>query len=148
MTQAVDAAASPTLIDVDQSFLPVAQMRQVTRVIEFEGGLIVGEVDLGAHHWVWPQHFPDDPIFPGSLMIEAAGQLVALWAWGNGARGRPRIVRAGAEFHSPVSRWTPKLLMRGQVRRRRNLYFGTVVIWAEQTQVASVEAVLAVLDPI
>ena len=108
----------------------------------------MGEADLGPHHWVWPQHFPDDPIFPGSLMIEAAGQLVALWAWGNGARGRPRMVRAGAEFQSPVSRWTPKLILKGEVRRKRYLYFGTVGIWAEQTQVASVEAVLAVLDPI
>lgn len=148
MTQVVDLAVSPALIDVEQSFLPVAQMRQVTRVTAFEGECIVGEVDLGPHHWVWPQHFPDDPIFPGSLMVEAAGQLIALWAWGNDARGRPRMVRAGAAFHSPVSRWTPKLVLRGEVRRRRNLYFGTVAIWAEQTQVASVEAVLAVLDPI
>jgi hypothetical protein len=81
-------------------------------------------------------------------MVEAAGQLIALWAWGNGARGRPRMVRAGAEFQSPVSRWTPKLVLRGEVRRKRNLYFGTVEIWAEQTQVACVEAVLAVLSPI
>lgn len=148
MTQVVDREISATLIDVEQSFLPVAQMRQVSRVTEFEGELIVGEVDLGPGHWVWPQHFPDDPIFPGSLMVEAAGQLVALWAWGNEARGRPRMVRAGAEFHNPVSRWIPKLILRGVVRRRRNLYFGTVAIWAEEIQVASVEAVLAVLDPI
>jgi hypothetical protein len=81
-------------------------------------------------------------------MVEAAGQLVALWAWGNGARGRPRMVRASAEFQNPVSRWTPRLVLKGEVRRRRNLYFGTVTLWTEQTQVASVEAVLAVLDPI
>jgi 3-hydroxymyristoyl/3-hydroxydecanoyl-(acyl carrier protein) dehydratase len=148
MTQIVDLAVSDTLIDIEESFLPVAQMRQVTRVTEFEGERIVGEADLGPQHWVWPQHFPDDPIFPGSLMVEAAGQLVALWAWGNRARGRPRMLRANAEFHNPVSRWTPKLTLRGEVRCRRNLYFGTVGIWAEQTQVASVEAVLAVLDPI
>jgi 3-hydroxymyristoyl/3-hydroxydecanoyl-(acyl carrier protein) dehydratase len=121
-------------------------MRQVTRITGFEGASIVGEADLGPHHWVWPQHFPDDPIFPGSLIVEAAGQLVALWAWGNDARGRPRMVRASAEFHSPVSRWTPKLVLKGEVRRKRHLYFGTVEIWAEQTQVAGVEAVLAVLE--
>lgn len=145
MTQVLDPAVSPTLIDVEQSFLPVAQMRQVNRVTAFEGELIAGEVDLGSGHWVWPQHFPDDPIFPGSLMVEAAGQLVALWAWGNGARGRPRMVRAGAEFQSPVSRWIPKLILKAEVRRKRHLYFGTVWISTEQTQVASVEAVLVVL---
>jgi 3-hydroxymyristoyl/3-hydroxydecanoyl-(acyl carrier protein) dehydratase len=148
MTQIVDLAVPDTLIDIEESFLPIAQMRQVTCVTAFEGATIVGEADLGPHHWVWPQHFPDDPIFPGSLMIEAAGQLVALWAWGEGARGRPRMVRANAEFQSPVSRWTPKLVLKGEVRRRRNLYFGTVTLWTEETQVARVEAVLAVLDPI
>jgi 3-hydroxymyristoyl/3-hydroxydecanoyl-(acyl carrier protein) dehydratase len=148
MTQVLALETPQTLIDVEQSFLPVAQMRQITRVTAFEGASIVGEADLGPHHWVWPQHFPDDPIFPGSLMVEAAGQLVALWAWGNDARGRPRMIRAGAEFHSPVSRWTPKLILRGEVRRKRHLYFGTVTILAEQTEVATVEAVLAVLDPL
>ena len=148
MTQVLTAQPPASLIDVDRSFLPIAQMRQVSRVSEFEGASIVGEADLGPRHWVWPQHFPDDPIFPGSLMVEAAGQLVALWAWGNGARGRPRMIRAGAEFHSPVSRWTPKLILRGEVRRKRHLYFGTVEIWAGEIQVAGVEAVLAVLDPI
>ncbi len=148
MTQVLALETPRTLIDVEQSFLPVAQMRQVTRVTGFDGESIVGEADLGPHHWVWPQHFPDDPIFPGSLMVEAAGQLVALWAWGNDARGRPRMVRASAEFHSPVSRWTPKLVLKGEVRRKRHLYFGTVTIRAEQTEVASVECVLAVLDPI
>jgi 3-hydroxymyristoyl/3-hydroxydecanoyl-(acyl carrier protein) dehydratase len=146
MTQVVDSAVSNTLIDVEESFLPVAQMRQVSRVIEFEGASIIGEADLGPHHWVWPQHFPDDPIFPGSLMVEAAGQLVALWAWGNEARGRPRMIRASAEFKAPVSRWIPKLVLKGEVRRKRHLYFGSVGICAEQTQVATVEVVLTVLN--
>jgi 3-hydroxymyristoyl/3-hydroxydecanoyl-(acyl carrier protein) dehydratase len=147
-TAGEEIQTSTSLIDVEQSFLPVAQMRQVTRITGFEGASIVGEADLGPHHWVWPQHFPDDPIFPGSLIIEAAGQLVALWAWGNEARGRPRMVRASAEFQNPVSRRTPKLVLKGEVRRKRHLYFGVVGIWAEQTEVASVSCVLAVLDPI
>ena len=148
MTKVLHFKPLPTLIDVERSFLPVAQMRQITRVTAFEGASIVGEADLGPHHWIWPQHFPDDPIFPGSLMIEAAGQLIALWAWGNEARGRPRMVRASAEFHNPVNRWMPKLVLKGEVRRKRHLYFGTVGIWAEQTQVAGVEAVLVVLNPV
>ncbi len=148
MTQVLALEPSPMLIDVEGSFLPVAQMRQVSRVIEFKGASIIGEAELGPHHWVWAQHFPEDPIFPGSLIIEAAGQLVALWAWGNGARGRPRMIRAGAEFKSPVSCSTRKLVLKGEVRRKRHLYFGTVEIWAGDTQVAGVEAVLAVLDPL
>jgi 3-hydroxymyristoyl/3-hydroxydecanoyl-(acyl carrier protein) dehydratase len=134
-----------SLIDLDSTFLPVAEMRQITRVTALEGSGIEGEVELGPDHWVWPQHFPSDPIFPGTLMIEAAGQLVALWAWGHGARGRPRLVRTGAVFHNPVGQWAPNLLLIGEVRRKRHLNFGTVRIFSEGTLVATVEAVLVVL---
>lgn len=145
MTDASTLQTTTSLIDLDTTFLPVAQMRQITRVTALQGGGIEGEVELGPDHWVWQQHFPNDPIFPGTLMIEAAGQLLALWAWGAGARGRPRLVRTSAEFQNPVDRWCPRLLLKGEVRRKRNLYFGNVQIWADETQVATVEAVLVVL---
>jgi 3-hydroxymyristoyl/3-hydroxydecanoyl-(acyl carrier protein) dehydratase len=133
------------LLDLDATFLPVAQMRQITRVTDLDGSRITGEVDLGANHWVYPQHFPDDPIFPGSLMIEAAGQLVALWAWAQGHRGRPRLLRTSASFHHPVTTSTACLELRGEVRGKRNLQFGKVELFADTNHVATVEAVLAVL---
>lgn len=134
------------LIDIDSTFLPIAQMRQISRITELSSCAIAGEVDLGREHWVFGQHFPADPIFPGTLMLEAAGQLVALWAWGNGQRGRPRLVRIGAEFRSPVGPGDPFLTLRGTVKRRRNLCFGDVVLLAGEREVATVSAVLAVLD--
>lgn len=133
------------LIDLDATFLPVGQMRQITRVTQLEGSAIIGEVDLGPAHWVYPQHFPGDPIFPGTLMIEAAGQLVALWAWVQGQRGRPRLVRANAEFHRPVGPANDRLLLRADVRRKRHLNFATIGIWADGSPVATLDAVLAVL---
>lgn len=145
MSHAPTAPTPTSLIDLDATFLPVAQMRQITRVAALEGIGIEGEVELGPNHWVWQQHFPGDPIFPGTLLIEAAGQLIALWAWGQGARGRPRLVRTRAEFHSPVGQWAPSLLLKGEVRRKRHLNFGTVQIFSEGTLVATVEAVLVVL---
>lgn len=60
---------------------------------------------------------------------------------------RPRLVRTGAEFHNPVDRWSPGLRLAGEVRRKRNLYFGTVQIFLSETQVATVDAVLVVLEP-
>ncbi len=122
-------------------------MRQISRVTGIQGGSISAAMDLGTDHWVWPQHFPTDPIFPGTLLIEAAGQLVALWAWAQGARGRPRLVRTGAEFHHPVDRSSPSLQLEGEVRRKRHLYFGSVRISSGETLVAKVEAVLVVLPP-
>jgi 3-hydroxymyristoyl/3-hydroxydecanoyl-(acyl carrier protein) dehydratase len=135
-----------SLIDLDATFLPVAQMRQISRVTDLDGPTITGEVDVGPAHWVFAQHFPGDPIFPGTLMVEAAGQLVALWAWANGQRGRPRLVRTSAEFHSPVEPAHDRLLLRAEVKRKRHLHFATIHIATGGTAIATVEAVLAVLS--
>jgi 3-hydroxymyristoyl/3-hydroxydecanoyl-(acyl carrier protein) dehydratase len=140
---ALDVPAS--LLDLDATFLPVAQMRQISRVTAVDGPLITAVVELGPGHWVYPQHFPHDPIFPGTLIIEAAGQLVALWAWARGHRGRPRLARTSASFHQPVTRSTPRLELRAEVKSKRHLQFGTVDVHAEGIHVAQVEAVLAVL---
>lgn len=135
-----------SLIDVDSTFLPIAQMRQISRVTSLEGPSIRGEVDLGSEHWVYAQHFPGDPIFPGTLIVEAAGQLVALWAWANGQRGRPRLVRIQAEFLSPVCCSDARLTLHGEVRRKRNLHFAEVSVSTPGAEVvANVSAVLAVL---
>lgn len=147
MPQVSTISEAAGLIEIDATFLPVGQMRQIARVTALEGATIEGEIDLGREHWVYPQHFPGDPIFPGTLMIEGAGQLVALWAWAEGRRGHPRLVRTSAEFHHPVSPGAPYLLLRAEVRRKRHLYFGSIHIASGDRHVATVEAVLVVLPP-
>ena len=142
---ALFAPLAPSLIDLDATFLPVALMRQITRVTTVATESITGEVDIGPDHWVYAQHFPGDPIFPGTLIIEAAGQLIALFAWAQGQRGRPRLVRTSAEFRHPVSHTTSKLRLVAQVRSKRNIHFGTVDVHAGEDHVARVEAVLAVI---
>ena len=137
--------ARPSLVDLDTPFLPVGQMRQISRVTELAGAAIAAEVDLGPDHWVYAQHFPGDPVLPGSFIIEAAGQLVALWAWAAGERGRPRLVRASAEFRLPVERAEPRLVLRGEVTRKRNMHFATFTVEASGVQVATASVVLAVI---
>ena len=133
------------LLDLDATFLPVAHMRQISRVTALDGPHLSAVVDLGPDHWVFPQHFPQDPIFPGTLIIEAAGQAIALWAWANGHRGRPRLVRTSATFYHPVTLGIPSLELRAEIRGKRHLQFGTVDVLAGELHVARVEAVLAVL---
>lgn len=135
----------PNLIDLDTTYLPIAEMRQITRITSLQGAVITGEMELGPNHWVYPQHFPGDPIFPGSLVIEAAGQLIALWAWAQGQRGRPRLVRTSAEFHAPVGPETPHLFLHAEVRRKRYAYFGSIHITSIDAHMASVEGTLVVL---
>ena len=145
MSSVAIPSGTPGLIDIAATFLPVGQMRQIARITGIGGAAISGEMEIGPGHWVWPEHFPGDPIFPGTLMLEGAGQLVALWAWANGARGRPRLVRVSADFSSPVEPGSEVLLLQGEVRRKRQVYFGSVQVFCSDVLVASVEAALVVL---
>jgi 3-hydroxymyristoyl/3-hydroxydecanoyl-(acyl carrier protein) dehydratase len=142
------ANSSPGCPDVDGTFLPTGHMRQIARVTKVSGASIVGEVDLGSGHWVYAEHLPGDPIFPGCLLVEAAGQLVALWAWANGLRGKPRLVRVGAEFREPVTPVTSGLILTAHVVRKRHLHFASVTIRTadDGVEVAVVTTVLAVLQ--
>lgn len=127
------------------TFLPIGQMLQLDRVNAVDGECITAEMNLSPEHWVFPMHFPGDPIFPGCLLIEAAGQLVALWGWDAGLRGRPRMARTSAEFESPVFATDRTVTLKGEVRRRRNMCFGTVTVTAGDRTVAKIEAVIVVV---
>jgi 3-hydroxymyristoyl/3-hydroxydecanoyl-(acyl carrier protein) dehydratase len=137
-----------SLIDIDSTFLPVGEMRQISRVTDLSLTVIAGEVDIGPDHWVYAGHLPGDPIFPGTLMIEAAGQLVALWAWAQGKRGRPRLVRITADFRHPVGPKCSRLQLQADMRSKRNIFIANVRILADDIQVATVEAMLAVLPAV
>jgi len=127
------------------TFLPVGQMLQLDRVTAVAGERITAEMDVSPGHWVFPMHFPGDPVFPGCFLIEAAGQLVALWGWDAGLRGRPRMAKASAEFESPVCADDKTVTLDGSVRRRRNMCFGTVSFLASGRAVAKIDVVIVVV---
>jgi hypothetical protein len=58
---------------------------------------------------------------------------------------RPRLVRTSSEFQHPVGQWSRRLMLKGEVRRKRQLFWGIVRILSEGIPVAVVEAVLVVL---
>lgn len=127
------------------TFLPVGQMLQLDRATAVDGEHITAEMDLSPEHWVFPMHFPGDPVFPGCFLIEAAGQLVALWGWEAGLRGRPRMARTSGEFESPVCAEDKTVTLEGAVRRRRNMCFGTVHFRAGERAVAKIDVVIVVV---
>jgi 3-hydroxymyristoyl/3-hydroxydecanoyl-(acyl carrier protein) dehydratase len=62
-------------------------MRMVDRIIsmEFEGGeyglgKIVAEKDIDENYWAFERHFKNDPVFPGSLLAEAANQILLIFS--------------------------------------------------------------------
>ena len=90
--------------------------RMVDRLtqVSFSGGayglgMIAAEKDLDADHWAFAVHFKNDPVFPGSLMAEAANQLQVIFAISAGYI-RDKKVRLGFVNDAPV-----KISFRGQV---------------------------------
>jgi len=117
-------------------------MLQIDRVSEVTTDSMSCEMDLTGH-WVFPLHFPEDPIFPACLMIEAAGQAIAIWAWHHGVPGKPRLARVSASFNGGVKPEDELLSFEVKVRRRRNICFGVVELLCGKRQVATVEETLA-----
>ncbi|HXE57357.1 MAG TPA: hypothetical protein VNK43_05110 [Gemmatimonadales bacterium] len=130
------------MIDLTATFLPTGPLRLVSRVASLADDAITCETDI-AEHWSYAHHFPGDPVFPGCLMVELAAQATLLWGWAQGHRGRPRLGRTSAEFHSPATPADGMLITRSRVRKRRNVYFGEVEIAAGERAVASVSVVVA-----
>jgi acyl transferase domain-containing protein/3-hydroxymyristoyl/3-hydroxydecanoyl-(acyl carrier protein) dehydratase len=61
--------------------LPAVQMLDRVEKVALVGGdfglgEIVAEKDLAVDHWAFDAHFKNDPVFPGSLVIEGINQLV------------------------------------------------------------------------
>jgi 3-hydroxymyristoyl/3-hydroxydecanoyl-(acyl carrier protein) dehydratase len=128
--------------DLAQVYLPVQQMLQIDRVIEVTPDTIRCELDL-ENHWVFPLHFPGDPIFPACLMLEAAGQAIAIWAWHHRVPGQPRLARVGASFSSAVRPDDGVLTFVGKVRKRKNICVGSVELFIGERRAAEVEETLA-----
>jgi 3-hydroxymyristoyl/3-hydroxydecanoyl-(acyl carrier protein) dehydratase len=128
--------------DLGQVYLPIGQMLQIDRAMEVTPEEVKCELDL-AEHWVFPLHFPNNPIFPACLMIEAAGQAIAIWAWHQQMPGNPRLARVGASFESAVRREDGVLSLVGKMKRRKNICCGTVELFCGSRHVASVDETLA-----
>jgi 3-hydroxymyristoyl/3-hydroxydecanoyl-(acyl carrier protein) dehydratase len=128
--------------DLARVYLPIGQMLQIDRVLAVDSRTIRCEVDL-KNHWVFPIHFPGDPIFPACLMIEAAGQAIAIWAFHHQVAGQPRLARVKASFSSGVRPSDNVLSFVGNLRRRGNIVIGRVELFVGDRPVAEVEETLA-----
>ena len=145
-----NAVTSPNTIiytrsELEATFLPISQMLQIDRVMEISTNRIVCEMDV-SKHWVFPLHFPSDPVFPGSLLIEAAGQTVASLAWHAGFRGKPRLVKVVARFESCVSPQDEVLRLVGTVRQRKRAFWGVVDLYVLERKVAQVEPMVIIIS--
>ena len=82
--------------------LRVDNMLMVDRIVEindhggeFGKGQIIAELDIHPDLWFFACHFPEDPVMPGCLGLDAMWQLVGFYLGWRGNLGKGRALGAG-----------------------------------------------------
>ena len=82
--------------------LPVDNMLMLDRIVEinnqggnFGKGEIIAELDIHPDLWFFKCHFPDDPVMPGCLGLDAMWQLVGFYLCWLPCPGRGRALGSG-----------------------------------------------------
>jgi len=98
----LDREAIEALLPHRHPFLFVNQVMG----IDLERGSIVARYDLAHAHEILAGHFPNRPVLPGVLQVEAIGQAGSILYLVRAGGGRPAITAThllGARFLRPVS---------------------------------------------
>jgi 3-hydroxyacyl-[acyl-carrier protein] dehydratase/trans-2-decenoyl-[acyl-carrier protein] isomerase len=123
--------------------LPVGNMLMLDRIIEINDhggehnkGQIIAELDVRPDLWFFECHFPDDPVMPGCLGLDAMWQLVGFFLGWSGAPGRGRAlgcgeVRFAGEVTPDIQKVTYRIDMKRVILRRLVMGIGDAVLLAD-----------------
>lgn len=78
---------------------PMLMLDRITSITEDGGryrkGQVVAELDISPDLWFFECHFPNDPVMPGCLGLDAMWQLVGFFMTWSGSPGHGRALGAG-----------------------------------------------------
>ena len=115
----------------DSPRFPVEQMMMVDRITrihdkegDFERGIVVGQLDINPDLWFFDCHFPDDPVMPGCLGLDAMWQLAGFYLSWLGYTGLCRALGVGGcRFLGQVLQTAKLVEYRIHIKRVRALPF-------------------------
>ena len=117
--------------------LPVREMLMADRIVEitkdggaYGKGSLVAEMDIHPDQWFFQCHFPDDPVMPGCLGLDALWQMVGFYLGWLGHPGKGRALGVGeVKFTGQVMPTTEKIIYRINYSRviARGLVMGIAV---------------------
>ncbi len=105
--------------------LPMPPMLMIDRItkISNEGGKngrgeILAELDVKPNLWFFDCHFPNDPVMPGCLGLDAMWQLLGFFLGWLGEKGQGRAISVGkVKFSGMVLPSSKKLQYRINIKR-------------------------------
>ena len=105
--------------------LPMPPMLMIDRItkISNEGGKngrgeILAELDVKPNLWFFDCHFPNDPVMPGCLGLDAMWQLLGFFLGWLGEKGQGRAISVGkVKFSGMVLPSSKKLKYRINIKR-------------------------------
>ncbi|AOM39404.1 beta-ketoacyl synthase N-terminal-like domain-containing protein [Xenorhabdus hominickii] len=78
-------------------------------------GQIVGELDIDPAHWAFKAHFKNDPVMPGTLLVEGAEQLMKFYLFYLGLNSDSEMEVQTLTDHTTSAKF------RGEVKCERNV---------------------------
>ena len=114
--------------------LPVGNMLMMDRITKISAdggehgkGEIIAELDIHPDLWFFECHFPEDPVMPGCLGLDAMWQIVGFFLGWKGNPGRGRALGSGeVKFTGQILPTNKKVTYNIQMKRviERKLVMG------------------------
>ena len=115
----------------------------------FGRGYAIARKDLSSMTWVFDSHFPEDPVMPGTMLIEGLLQLAGFFGGYVGGRGKGRAARVDdVKFLSEVTPQDEEILYRIDVRKHsadREFLVAEGRVIARDTERATVGSLVVLL---
>src|SRR5438105_13793339 len=116
---------------------------------KFGRGYAIARKRLSSMSWVFDSHFPEDPVMPGTMLIEGLLQLAGFFGAYAGERGKGRVARVDeVKFLAEVTPQDEEILYRIDVRkhnREQKLLLAEGRVVAGGTERATVGSLLLVV---
>src|SRR3977135_3328784 len=85
---------------------------------KFGRGYATARKNLSSMMWVFDSHFPQDPVMPGTMLVEGLLQLAGFFGAYAGERGKGRVARVDeVKFLAEVTPQDEEILYRIDVRK-------------------------------
>jgi len=129
--------------------LPSGPLLMMDRIVDikphaglFKKGEITAEFDINPDNWFFEHHFADDPLMPGSLMLEGMWQTLGFYLGWSGYPGKVRALGVGDlklknEVKPNAGRIQYKINIRRIVARQTVLAIAQGSIYQGEVEIAS-----------